>query len=376
MADNIHSFITTGYRNASGIIYCNSRAQCEELATLLRQKFKIRAKHYHALLDPDDRHRVQQEWQDGTVQVIVATIAFGMGIDKADVRFVIHCSLPSTLEGYYQETGRAGRDGLDAMCRLYYSYMDKKSVEYHIANGDGGWEQKERQRQNLRLMIQFCENHTDCRRQQILAYFGENFNPLLCNKTCDNCLRNANFSIKQVDITEVTKTILKMVRELQNARITLIQSMDIFRGSASKLLRTRGIDHAPGVGSGSSYSRTDCERIFKHLVIQNILYERCETNAQGFVIGYIQVGLHDRSLPQSVAKAFCLRTNYFNLLAICQVGNQAPDVEQGRLKVTIPFSTPKVRLNAAYTNLLFSYSTDNYTESEYGNKTDHSTISL
>ncbi|KAJ2959615.1 hypothetical protein NQZ79_g4952 [Umbelopsis isabellina] len=311
MADSIHLFITTGYRNASGIIYCNSRAQCEELATLLRQKFKIRAKHYHALLDPDDRHRVQQEWQDGTVQVIVATIAFGMGIDKADVRFVIHCSLPSTLEGYYQETGRAGRDGLDAMCRLYYSYMDKKSVEYHIANGDGGWEQKERQRQNLRLMIQFCENHTDCRRQQILAYFGETFNPLLCNKTCDNCLHNANFSIKQVDITDVTKTILKMVREMQNARITLIQFMDIFRGSASKLLRTRGIDHAPGVGSGSSYSRTDCERIFKHLVLSNILYERCETNAHGFVTAYIQVG------------------------------DQAQEIEQGRLKVTIPFSTPK-----------------------------------
>jgi RecQ family ATP-dependent DNA helicase len=336
MADNIHSFITQGYRTASGIIYCNSRVQCEELALLLRNKFKIRAKHYHAALDPEDRHKVQQEWQDGTVQVIVATIAFGMGIDKADVRFVIHCSLPSSLEGYYQETGRAGRDGLDAMCRLYYSYADKKSVEYHITNSDGGWEQKERQRQNLRMMIQFCENRTDCRRQQILGYFGEVFNSLMCNKTCDNCLHNTNFSFKQVDITDTTKNILKMVRELQNARITLIQFIDIFRGSASKLLRARGIDHASGAGIGSSYSKTDCERIFKHLVLNNILYEKCESNAHGFVTAYLQV----------VTIIYCklnrIHLKYSNYMVFCQVGKEAPAVEQNTLKVTIPFSFPKV----------------------------------
>lgn len=297
MASNIHGFIMNGYRNASGIIYCPTRRKCEELAHTLQKEFKLRVKHYHAALDTDDRHRIQQEWQDGSVQVIVATIAFGMGIDKADVRFVIHCSLPSSLEGYYQETGRAGRDGLDAMCRLYYSFKDRQIIENFIQNGDGGWQQKERQRNNLRMMLQYCENVVDCRRQQVLGYFGERFDPAHCNKTCDNCLMSTNATVEYRDVTDIAKSIVALVRQLQSHKVTMLQAVDVFRGTASQFLRSRGLDHVPGTGAGNHLPKPECERIFKHLMLKHILSERCEANAQNFIMAYLQVHFDKRYTP-------------------------------------------------------------------------------
>lgn len=138
-------------------------------------------------MSPKDRHRVQSLWASNQIQIIVATIAFGMGIDKPDVRFVVHYSLPKSLEGYYQETGRAGRDGLDSTCVLFYTYSDKSKVEFLIDKGDGSYQQKQRQLESLRDIIQYCENRIDCRRSLILHYFGEVFDRRDCNKSCDNC---------------------------------------------------------------------------------------------------------------------------------------------------------------------------------------------
>lgn len=128
--EDINAFISTYHPGESGIIYCTSRAACEAMATKLQKNFHLHAAFYHAGLDKSARIKVQREWLDNKVQIIVATIAFGMGIDKSNVRFVIHYSLPGAIEGYYQETGRAGRDGRNSTCILYYRFGDKNTVNF------------------------------------------------------------------------------------------------------------------------------------------------------------------------------------------------------------------------------------------------------
>ncbi|RAL63499.1 hypothetical protein DID88_003919 [Monilinia fructigena] len=136
MFREITTLLTTDYKNQSGIIYCISRKNCEDVATQLREQ-RIKAHHFHAHMTPEEKKDVQHQWQIGNIQVVVATIAFGMGIDKQDVRFVIHYCLPKTLEGYYQETGRAGRDGKPAACFLYYGFQDTQIYKFMIDKGDG-----------------------------------------------------------------------------------------------------------------------------------------------------------------------------------------------------------------------------------------------
>ncbi|CAG8781336.1 13938_t:CDS:1, partial [Acaulospora morrowiae] len=182
----IYQFIQeTNNREKTGIIYCISKASCEDVAREL-VRVGLKAAYYHAGMDKRDRQRIQEDWHSNKIHIIVATTAFGMGIDKPDVRYVIHHSLPQSLEGYYQETGRAGRDGIDSICVLFYSYTDKFSIEKLIDGGEGNTEQKKQQRENLKEMIRYCENIVDCRRELVLRYFGENFRNSECQRGCDN----------------------------------------------------------------------------------------------------------------------------------------------------------------------------------------------
>ena len=176
----------------------------EKLAKMLRRSFpKITRLAQHIITlswSPQQKADVQKRWQAGEYKVIVATIAFGMGIDKPDVRFVIHHTIPKSLEGYYQETGRAGRDGKQSGCYLFYNYGDTALLKRMINESEGSQEQKERQRQMLRNVVQFCENRSDCRRVQVLAYFNERFTAEECNNGCDNCNSNSVFETR--DFTE------------------------------------------------------------------------------------------------------------------------------------------------------------------------------
>jgi ATP-dependent DNA helicase RecQ len=189
----------------SGIIYCLSRKKTEELAEHL-QINGIRAAAYHAGMEAKDRSKVQDKFLNEEIDVIVATIAFGMGIDKPDIRFVIHYDIPKSLEGYYQETGRAGRDGGEGHCLAFYSYYDIQRLEKFMR--DKPISEQEIAKQMLQETAAFAET-SSCRRKYLLHYFGEEFDEENCNKMCDNCRHPKEKFNAQDDLELVLETIIE-----------------------------------------------------------------------------------------------------------------------------------------------------------------------
>ncbi|KYO27897.1 Bloom syndrome protein [Alligator mississippiensis] len=286
----------------SGIVYCLSRHECDSTARILKDG-GLAALAYHAGLRDAERDLVQKKWinQEGC-QVICATIAFGMGIDKPDVRYVIHASLPKSVEGYYQESGRAGRDGETSHCLLFYSYSDVNRLRRLILmERDGNSHTKQTHFNNLYSMVHYCENVVECRRIQLLAYFGEtSFNPNFCKEhpeaTCDNCSREKDY--KSRNVTDDVKSIVRFVQEhcgqggggrrsagnRGSGRYTLNMMTDIFLGVKSAKIQT-GI-----FGKGAAYSRHNAERLFRKLVLDKILDEDLYITANDQAVSYVIVG--------------------------------------------------------------------------------------
>jgi ATP-dependent DNA helicase RecQ len=192
----------SGHKGKSGIIYTLNRKTTEELADLLKAN-NIKAVAYHAGLDQKLRADRQDQFLNEDVQVIVATIAFGMGIDKPDIRFVIHYNIPKSIENYYQETGRAGRDGLEGNCILYYAHQDVSKLEHFLR--DKPLSEREVGAQLINETVAFAESGV-CRRKSLLHYFGEQWEDKNCGK-CDNCLHPKELIEAKTELVQLLKVI-------------------------------------------------------------------------------------------------------------------------------------------------------------------------
>lgn len=255
-------------------------------------KGNIAALCYHAGLANDDRSMVQQRWlQEDRCKVVCATIAFGMGIDKPDVRFVIHHSLPKSVEGYYQEAGRAGRDAAPAQCILFYNYSDMSRLRRMIKSEKLIYEQEKVHMENLFRMVQYCENETDCRRVQLLEYFAESFDASLCKNgstPCDNCQSQVPFVSD--DVTELVKVIVDSVQMVKKGQFTLNQYLDALKGSTCNKIANGVLSTLPLYNKGSGKTKHDLERLLHMLVMKDILSESLHIGSHDNVVCYVQTG--------------------------------------------------------------------------------------
>ncbi len=246
-----------------GIVYCQSRAKCEQIAQKLKQA-GVEALPYHAGLTAEVRDANQHAFIFGDARVVVATIAFGMGVDKPDVRFVFHADLPRNLEAYYQETGRAGRDGLPARCVLFYSGGDRSKVEFFINQKPDATE-REHAQQQLAEMVRYCHT-TACRTKVVLAHFGEDLEGE-CGH-CDNCLEPPRVR----DVTEDARKLLSAVART-GQRFGLSHVIDVLRGSASQKVLSRGHHELSVHGIGKDDPAGHWRAVAEHLIAEGFLVQ-------------------------------------------------------------------------------------------------------
>jgi ATP-dependent DNA helicase RecQ len=267
------------HKGKSGIIYCLSRKKVEEIAQLINVN-GFKAAPYHAGLEPDVRMKNQDDFLNEEVDIIVATIAFGMGIDKPDVRFVVHYDVPKSLEGYYQETGRGGRDGLEGVCLMFYSHNDLSKLEKF--NKD----KPVQERENARVLLQEMEFYAEspvCRRKQLLHYFGEEYKEKNCG-SCDNCMHPR----ERFDGTSFVKMAIEAVKQT-NERFTLNHLVNVIRGIEDEYVKSYAHFDLAIYGKGDQES----EDFWKSVIRQALIYQYLEKDIDNIGVLKISKKGHD-----------------------------------------------------------------------------------
>ena len=294
-------FLKNEHRNDAGIIYCLSRRKTEETATWLSQQ-GFEALPYHAGLDSETRAKNQARFLNEESIIIVATIAFGMGIDKPDVRFVAHLDLPKTVESYYQETGRAGRDGEAANAWLVYGLQDVIKLRQMMENSEGSDEHKRAEQHRLNAMLGLCEI-TSCRRHALLRYFDED-SPERCGN-CDTCID----PVDTWDGTEAAQKALSAVFRTDQ-RFGVNHLIDVLQGSNTEKIRQFEHDKLSTFGIGQTLDINQWRSVFRQLVARGYISVdlerygalRLEQKCRPLLKGEQQIELRRDSGKKAVAR--------------------------------------------------------------------------
>lgn len=255
-------------KNKSGIIYCLSRKKVEQLAEVLRVN-GINALAYHAGMDAATRGQHQDAFLMEEVDVIVATIAFGMGIDKPDVRFVIHHDIPKSLESYYQETGRAGRDGGEGQCLAFYAYKDIEKLEKFLQGKPVA--EQEIGRQLLFEIVSYAEASV-CRRKYLLHYFGEEYDDSKCSDMCDNCKHPKEKTEGKEEVLKVLNSI-KELKQMQRAKHVCA----FLAGDKTNEITSYRHDQLPHFSSGKDKDKTFWNAVIRQCLVSGLISKDIET---------------------------------------------------------------------------------------------------
>lgn len=402
VVDDIAMEIKTIHQGEAGIIYCFSQKDCVHVAETLVKKHQLRALPYHAGLSDELRRANQMEWSSGNVHIICSTLAFGMGIDKANVRFVYHHTLPKNIEGYYQESGRAGRDGQLSRCVLYFSMSDRMKLlnmilqdapggnPYSKGRGRGGRgrrggssrSQKSssgtpmnegqvlRNTQGLAKITAYCLNDIECRRTLLLSHFDEKFDSSNCDPKCDNC-KNTGGVLCNLDLTDHGLAIAEAVGVCQSTgRQVSGQSaayiVEFYMGRRSRVKNSNHLSHRYfGAGKGS-LKDNDVYRIIEELCSLKVLQVTCDINAYGGVqsqllrnwdtrplqklrAGQSRIVLQSRGKPQKPTKPKRLSPEDGTASGAAKRPRLAVDAAEGEVDTAEPTGTePAVTYTSPY----------------------------